>query len=447
MRHLKMMGCVAMLVACIITMFAIADANGNTTADPKVPVNHDKDEDDFVPYQGERFNVFDWNLFKIMSKKYAGNVLISPISLKIALVLLYEGAQDQTAQELATGMQLPATQIATRDKFSSILQSLKASSPAYNLNIGTRIYMNSNILIRQRYKAIAKTFYDTDVYIANMTDSQPLAQAINGWVSNVTEGNIEKIIENEDEVKELLMLIVNALFFKGSWRRSYFLPKNTQVGQFFTNDKDSVDVPFMRTSVRLYFSESAELDAKILRIPYAGHKFAMYLLLPRTRNGIEQLAVNVNPRILSRNAWLMQELPVDVSIPKFQFQFSSQLGTVLRELGIQDIFADTATLTGIARTKRSSKHLKVTNILQKAGIEVNENGTTAYVATEIELGNKIGEESFHADHPFLFYIEDESTGTIVYMGKLINPLDTSGSTAVSNQFDISKFGTPVPDAG
>ncbi|XP_029038073.2 uncharacterized protein LOC114873665 [Osmia bicornis bicornis] len=452
MKHVQTLGYVA-VVLCIATLAIgrceskrAVDANRTKVADFEGAVNHDEDEDDFVPYQGERFNVFDWTLFKVMSKRYDENLLLSPISLKIALVLLYEGAQENTAHELAAGMQLPATRTATRDKFSTILRSLQTTSPAYSLNIGTRIYTDSNILIRQRYEAIVKTFYNTDVIVANMSDSQPLVREINRWVSNVTEGNIEKIIEDESSVKESLMLIVNALYFKGSWRRRYFPPENTRVGKFYKNGNESIDVPFMRAFGRFYFSESPELDAKILRIPYDGHKYAMYLLLPRTQNGIEQLVADVNPFILARHMWLMQDLPVDVSIPKFKFEFSSHLESVLRQLGIRNIFDDTATLTGIARTKRTSKHLKVSNILQKAGIEVNENGTTAYVATEIELGNKIGEETFHANRPFLFYIEDESTGTITYMGKIMNPLIMSGSTGRSNQTTLSKFGTPVVNA-
>ncbi|KOC68055.1 Serine proteinase inhibitor A3K, partial [Habropoda laboriosa] len=409
-------------------------------------LSRDNDEDDFVPYQGERFSVFDWSLFKATSKQYSGNVLLSPISLKIALVLLYEGAQDKTGYELARTLQLPATPAATRDRFSTILRSFKTRSASYNVNIGTRIYIDSNITIRQRYEAIVKTFYNTDVISANLSDAKPLVKEINSWVSNITDANIDRMIEDENSVKDSLMVILNAFFFKGSWLRKYFAPKDTRIEKFHTSDNRTVDVPFMHTVGRFYYSESSELNAKILRIPYHGNKFAMYLLLPDTLDGIERLVNEVSPYLLTKYVWLMQDLSIDVSIPKFKFEFTSHLESILRELGIRDIFDDTATLTGIALSKRISKHLKVSDVVQKAGIEVNENGTTAYVATEIEIGNKIEDETFHATRPFVFYIEDESTGTVIYVGKMMNPLDTTASTVSPKEPFASKFNPGTPNA-
>lgn len=407
---------------------SIFDTNVTTNINHEI-INHNKTNNDFVPYQGERFDIFDWTFFKSISKKYSKNVIISPISLKIALVLLYEGAQGETAYELANILQLPATRNATRKKFSNILQSLQTNFTAYTLNIGTRIYIDSNILVRQQYEANVKFFYNTDVIIANLSNAQPLVKAINNWVNNITNANIDRIIEDDNSVKNSLMLIVNTLFFKGLWRGKYFSPENTRNGKFYLIDNRTVDTSIMHAYGRFYYVESSDLDAKILRIPYDG-QFAIYLLLPRIINGIDELIDKINPFVLTRYMWLMQDLSVDVLIPKFKFDFSSHLESILRELGICDIFDDTATLTGIAQTKRTSKRLKVSNILQKAGIEINENGTTAYVATEIEIGNKNQDETFHANHPFLFYIEDESIGTIIYIGKIMNPLDTMDNVKI-----------------
>ncbi|XP_031775315.1 serine protease inhibitor 27A isoform X2 [Apis florea] len=400
---------------------SIFDTNMTTNINHEI-INHNKNND-FVPYQGERFNIFDWTFFKSISKKYSKNVILSPISLKIALVLLYEGAQGETAYELANTLQLPGTRNATRKKFSNILQSLQTNYTANTLNIGTRIYIDSNISVRQQYEANVKIFYNTDVIIANLSDAQPVVKAINSWVSNVTNTNIDRIIEDDNSVKNSLMLIVNTIFFKGLWRGKYFSPENTKNDKFHLIDNRTVDTPIMHAYGRFHYIESSDLDAKILRIPYDG-QFAIYLLLPRILNGIDQLINKINPFVLTRYVWLMQDLPVDVLIPKFKFDFSSYLEPILRELRIRDIFDDTATLTGIAQTKRTSKRLKVSSILQKVGIEMNENGTIAYVATEIEIGNKNQDETFHANHPFLFYIEDESSGTIIYIGKIMNPLDT-----------------------
>lgn len=451
MNYADILGLTAIIIATLVTGSCGAAATGipnvfsatSRNSDPAAE-NHDEGhEDDFVPYRGERFSAFDWSLFSTLSKKQSGNLLLSPISLKLALVLLYEGAQDQSAFEIAQAMQLPATLPATRSRFSNILRSLRANSPYYKLNVGTRIYIDTIIPIRQRYKAIANDFYSTDVKSANFSNARPIVDDINQWVSSITNGNINTLVEDEDKIKESLMVITNAIYFKGLWHHKYFLEKNTRNGAFYIGFNQTIQIPLMHTVGRFYYTESTELDAKILRLPYNGHRYAMYLLLPRTKDGIDRISNNVNQFVLSRQMWNMQDLPVDVIIPKFKFEHTSHLESVLRQIGIRDIFDDTATLTGIAITKRISRHLKVTDIYQKAGVEVNENGTTAFAATEVELGNKIEDESFHATHPFIFYIEDEINGTILFIGRVINPL---GNQTIQQDFE-SKFGSELQNTG
>ncbi|XP_032678780.1 uncharacterized protein LOC116847660 [Odontomachus brunneus] len=425
---------------CAVTQ---TSQQANVSSSPSSVAAQSDDDEDFVPYQGERFTVFDWMLFKNLGKANPDNVLISPISIKLALVLLYEGAQDQTAHELASVMQLPVSLVATRERFSSILQSLQTPSPAYTLNIGSRIYIDNNVLTRQRYAATVKSFYDTDVINDNISDVHTIAMKVNSWIYNITDGHIQKMISDEKSLEDSVMLIANGLFFKGAWRRKYFAPAMTRVSKFHINANDSVNVPYMHSMGRFYYFESSRLDSKILRIPYDGSKFAMYIILPNTLTGLDHVLNEINPFILARDIWAMQELPLNVWIPKFKFEFTTHLENALRELGIRDIFDDTALLTGIAKTKRTSRHLQVSDIVHKTGIEVNENGTIAYAATEVQLGNKIEEGTFHANHPFVFYIEDESTGTILYMGKVKNPLDASGIIAKPEQEFPSRY-TPDP---
>ncbi|CAL1688366.1 unnamed protein product [Lasius platythorax] len=412
---------------CVVTPNLTTQTNITSTT-PQT-----EDDEDFVPYHGERFTVFDWTLFRNLAKTNAGNVLLSPISIKLALVLLYEGAQDQTARELAEVMQLPLNVLATREKFNNILKSLQVPSSTYALNIGSRIYIDNNVLTRQRYAATVKTFYNTDVINANLSDTHAIATKVNSWVNNITNGHIEKMIDDEKGLENSVMLIVNGLFFKGAWRRKYFAPENTRVSKFHINSNESVNVPYMHTISRFYYAESSRLDAKILRIPYDGSKFAMYIVLPHTLTGVNHIVNQINPFTLASDMWNMQEMPLDVWIPKFKFEFTSHLEHTLRELGIRDIFDDTAQLTGIAKTKRASRHLQVSDVMHKTGIEVNENGTIAYAATEIQIGNKIEEGTFHANHPFVFYIEDETTATILYIGIVQNPLNASGTTGKIEQ--------------
>lgn len=151
------------------------------------------------------------------------------------------------------------------------------------------------------------------------------------------------------------MLIVNGLFFKGAWRRKYFAPENTRLSKFHINANESIDVQFMHTIGRFYYAESSRLGAKILRIPYdvrdnlhdtlrmdnrrritedtifQGSKFAMYIILPHMST-VDHIVNQINPFVLASDLWAMQELPLNVWIPKFKFEFTSHLENTLREV-------------------------------------------------------------------------------------------------------------------
>ncbi|XP_043283834.1 uncharacterized protein [Venturia canescens] len=404
-----------------------------------------KDPKVVAPYQDEQFSVFDWNIYKLMANKYKGNLLISPLSVKLALVLLYEGAQDEVALKLGDVMHLPRSRWDTRSKFAVVLQSLKPVFDEYKLDIGTRMYLNSGVDLKQSFAANVRSFYRTDVVSTNFSNYDAAAASINNWVSNVTHENVKKMIEDGDSIKDAVMLILNAFYFKGSWHNDPFSPDDTKPGKFHTNPTEQIDVPFMKTEGNFFFTESLELDAKILRLPYVGRKLSMYFVLPKTVDGLDNLIENINPFVLKRHVGLMQELPVEIRIPKFKFDYTSNLVQTLRDMGLNDIFENSAAFNEIARAKRDSPPLVVTNVVQKAGIEVNEKGTAAYALTEVQIGNKMGEQTFNADHPFLFFIEDEITGAILYMGRLSDPTRQTGSTETPSFPDRINAGPPISE--
>ncbi|CAG2065465.1 unnamed protein product, partial [Timema podura] len=158
-----------------------------------------------------------------------------------------------------------------------------------------------------------------------------------------------------------------------------------------------------------YYSESVEYDAKILRLPYLGKKFSMFLILPHKKDGLDMLLNTIHPALIKNQMWLMRQESVEVKLPKFNFYHTVHLKDILEELGIHEVFHNSAGLSGMAW---GSNNLIVSEVMQKAGLEVNEQGTTAFGATEVNIPLKLGQSyEFHADHPFMFFIEDEKTGT------------------------------------
>ncbi|XP_046743281.1 serine protease inhibitor 27A-like [Diprion similis] len=417
------LGLATILVSMVPTIAAKAAVAANRNASARA--SDSWGDEDYVPYRGDRFNIFDWSLCKNLAVKYSSNMLISPISVKLALVLLYEGAQGQTAHELADVLELPNGREATRDRFATILRSLQTRQPEYTLDISTRLYVDTSIQARQRYSAIVKTFYSTDIVTTNLSDARPALANINAWVSNVTHGRIKEVLTDEEKIKDSVFLVMNALYFAGTWRYP-FLKNATKYGAFYTDVDKSVQVPYMNTNGRFYYADMPELDAQLIRLPYLGHKYAMFIVVPRARTGLQQLIRDINPFVIKNHILSMEETPLEVYLPKFKFDFTTHLESTLRELGIRDIFDNTAALPGIARGKANSQRLIVSDIVQKMGLEVDEIGTIAHAVTEVSVGNKNSETVVNIRHPFMFFVEDELAGTIVFLGKVMNPSESNG---------------------
>ncbi|XP_026468445.1 serine protease inhibitor 27A-like [Ctenocephalides felis] len=396
--------------------------------------------DDFIPFEGAVDEDFDWALYKTLSTKSTSNLLVSPVCVKLLLMMLYEGASGDTKLEILRLLSLPDSYQSNRERAGKIIASLKAKNPAYHLDFDTRIYISHMIQPRQRFNAIAKMFYDSDIVSIDFTNGinknnsdgtvtkYDSATIMNQWVANVTRGHITELVNHAD-VYGAVMVLLNVIYFKGEWRKQ-FPEENTTLGKFYLDVDKPITVPFMRQQGVFFYHDSKELDARILRMPYKGGKFSAIFILPNTmRNGLQHLQQNLNAQLLRQQLWLMDEVELNVTLPKYKFDFKAKLVDTLKEMGLQSVFSPTtSSLPGIARGLSPQDTLSISGIMQKAGIEVNEKGSTVYAATEIVLTNKFGndrEVSFLATRPFMFFIQDETSGTILFIGEVLNPLETS----------------------
>ncbi|GBP95520.1 Serine protease inhibitor 27A [Eumeta japonica] len=159
----------------------------------------------------------------------------------------------------------------------------------------------------------------------------------------------------------------------------------------------------------------------------------MYLVVPNSLTGLPRVLAGISE--LRGEMYYLQERLVDVTIPKFKFEYKSVLDGVLKDLGIRQAFEDTASFPGIARGQLLTQRLHVSQVIQDAGIEINELGSVVYSATEVALVNKFGEDVDYnleviANKPFLFFIEDEATRQLLFTGRLSNPLQAEGTFSV-----------------
>jgi serine protease inhibitor len=242
-----------------------------------------------------------------------------------------------------------------------------------------------------------------------------------GFVIHGNELSIDLSFCFSENLASATVVMLNALYFKGLWTKPF--EDNLVAGKFHTKD-GPVSTQFMTLKHDFYFYDSTQLNALFLRLPYRGRKFSMILVLPKHQNGIDTLIDQLDSTNFQRVLWYMDPVEVNILLPKFKFDYTSHLNAPIESLGIRDIFTNDASLPSFARGTEVEGRLKVSNILQKAGISVDEKGSTAYAATEVDIVNKFGgggTKEFKADHPFLFFIEDETVGNLLFVGKVTNP--------------------------
>lgn len=205
--------------------------------------------------------------FQALGSSDFGNVLVSPLSLKLILSMLYEGASGSTKIELEHILEVTSSnQSLIREKFQRIIESLNKKSNDFALDLGSRIYMDNSINPQQRFAAMIEKFYNSDIKSVDFGNVLNTKEEINYWVSNVTHGHIRDLV-SEGDLQDAILLIANALYFKGLWKSPF--PKNqTYDGIFYTSPSQRTTLPYMYTFGSFYYFASNELDCKILRLPF-----------------------------------------------------------------------------------------------------------------------------------------------------------------------------------
>ncbi|CAG9759393.1 unnamed protein product [Ceutorhynchus assimilis] len=381
------------------------------------------EEDSFYP-PFEWSDTFDWKVLTILSQQ-SENVLFSPTSLKLVLGILYEASSGKTQKEFENALQYLSKE-SVRNKTKDTIESLHVSPESRNiLKFNTKLYLDSRLKIKELFAKRIKEYYETNVECTNFTEAEMSANKINSWASESTLGALKQLVV-PDDIKDMTALLVNAIYFKGFWRHTF--PKNeTHIAGFFSDpeSKMAVYIPYMTTSSSFYYFKSQRLEARILRMPYKGNQFSMFFILPFSKGGLPNLIKNINLLTLHRELYYLAKTPVLVTIPKFSFKLKASYKDILKQFEFREIFENTASFPGIAEGNSSvlTDELIVSDILQSASVDVDEEGSETFAATDVIIGNKIGvpENVFNASHPFLFFIQDDTTGTILFLGKLSKP--------------------------
>ena len=354
-----------------------------------------------------------------------GNLALSPYSISSALAMTYAGARGQTARQMEQALHFDRSKNDLHPLFGRLDKALNAAQGNNELNIANSIWPQAKYPFRQEFLSLLKKDYGATVTPLNYEREAEAARVtINQWVDDKTRHKIAEIIGPRVLDESTRMVLVNAIYFKGTWATP-FPEYATRPDKFYSKPDTTATVPFMHKHGQFSYGENDQLQ--LIALPYVGRKLEMLILLPRSRDGLGQLENSLTGASLS--AWTsgMRDEQVEVALPKFKMSSGFDLAQTLKALGVKDAFdSEKADFSGM---DGKPHWLYISAVLHKAYVDVNEKGTEAAAATAVVtmLGAARPPveppREFRADHPFLFVIRDSTTGSILFMGRVTKPGD------------------------
>ena len=409
--------------ACIILLCTFFAGCTETDGGPDDTPPATEGADDVV----EANTLFAYDLFHTLSsdKQYAEqNIFFSPYSISTALALTCEGAKGTTAEEIRSVFYFPADDAVRQEGYASLIAGLNRPDAAFTLKTANALWAEETYPFLPAYIGTAQEYYAAEVRNMDfITAPEESRLTINGWVADQTEDRIRDLIPAGAITPLTRLVITNAVYFKGTWVLQ-FDENKTRPALFRTGQGESVTVDMMqRTDEDAIYNYTETDNLQILRMPYeheSGKALSMLVLLPKDGD-ITTAEAALGTTDLADAVASMEATQVEVFFPKFTLETTYYLPDTLAAMGMQTAFGDEADFSGMDNTR----FLFITDVIHKAFVEVNEEGTEAAAATAVIVGRAVSVESpvpvFRADHPFIFLIEDDETGMLLFMGRISDP--------------------------
>uniref|UniRef100_A0A224YGV9 Serine protease inhibitor n=1 Tax=Rhipicephalus zambeziensis TaxID=60191 RepID=A0A224YGV9_9ACAR len=362
-------------------------------------------------------NQFGFKLLNAIPVSPQTNLFYSPYSVSTAMAMAYVGARGETQRDLHETLGYSSVGLTPDHVPSAHAQHthlLRAPSNS-TLRVANAAVFQESYTVTPEYVELLRQSFEAEVSVASLNDDHSV-RVINDWVKNKTEQKIEELL-SEPLPPDTRLVLLNAIYFKGLWNVP-FEPRGTSKKPFFNAGIERVEVDTMYAQLSAGYAEDDEANVDVLDLPYAGLDYSLTILLPRVRTGVDALRQNLTwpvfQRLLSK---LNMNSPVEVALPKFKIEGSYKLKAPLSALGASKAFDERhADFSGIS----GARDLVIYDVVHKAVVEVNEEGSEAAGATAVIFYTKSAAVGipFVVDHPFLFFIRNRHTGDVLFAGQV-----------------------------
>lgn len=392
--------------------FISCNKTSDTLPDKPVPINLTLKQASLV----ESENAFAFDIFKeiLGGTPETENIIISPLSISYALSMTVNGANSATRDSMLKALRVnDITMDELNQSYKDLTSALLSVDKRVLMSIANSVWTENNFVVKEPFTDILTGYYDAEAKSFDINDATAPAQ-INKWIEDHTNGLIKEMIDKLND--NTVMLLINAIYFKGKWQVQFDI-EATSPRSFSKTDGSNVDVPSMYQEATYKVYEGNGFI--MAEMPYGQGNFVMDIILPddNSFSSVSQLLTENN-----FNTWIstLSERETKLYLPKFKYQYKKRLKDVLSIMGMGIAFTDAADFSNI-----SDLSLLINEVTHQAFIETNEEGTEAAAATVVDVGTtSAGPEPLIIDinHPFFYIIRETTTNTILFMGKVSDPL-------------------------
>ncbi|XP_028040587.1 antichymotrypsin-2 isoform X4 [Bombyx mandarina] len=349
---------------------------------------------------------FTARMFTEVVKNNPGkSVVLSAFSVLPPLAQLALASDGETHEELLKAIGFPDDD-AIRTEFASKSRDLR-SIKGVELKMANKVYVHDGGKLDENFAVVSRDVFNSDVQNIDFSKNTVAAKSINDWVEENTNNRIKDLVNPDSLSSATAAVLVNAIYFKGAWS-SKFDERLTSDRDFYVSKDKTIKVPMMYKRGDYKYGESAALNAQLIEIPYKGDQSSLIVVLPKDKDGITQLQEALkDPKTLETAQQSMYSTEVDLYLPKFKIETETNLKDVLSNMNVNKIFNNDAQITRLLK----GESLSVSEAIQKAFIEINEEGAEAAAANAFAVVFMSAVVSqpvvFKANHPFVFFLKGD----------------------------------------
>lgn len=403
----------------LVFLITLVSCGGETIVDP--PANNElnltKAESELLASASE----FGFALLKTINEdEKNSNIFISPYSVSTAFGMALNGAVGDTYTEMLEALEISGLSL---DEINSsnrqLMEILTEVDPKVAFQVANSIWYRNDFAVLESFLDVNNEYYSAEINIADF-DNPATVDAINNWVEINTSGKIEKIIDDAFIDPAVVMYLINALYFKGTWKYQ-FKEEDTTPLAFHLVDGTQVEVPTMIQKSKFNYYEDEKLQ--LVDLPYGDSCFTMTVILPKQTSSVDEIISG-----LDAAGWdaMMQNVTYEeltLHLPKLKYEYNISLTDIVEKMGMRLAVTPAADFTKITPLGG----IYIGDVIHKTFVEINEEGTEAAAVTAITFERtSAGDEKYMlVNKPYIFVIREVSTNSILFAGKILDPTKES----------------------